>query len=46
MTIKELKKLLTKIPDDYIVWDFSCVREIDEENIIISHEQKLLGYEN
>lgn len=46
MTVKELKSLLTEIPDDYVVWDFSCVREIDKDNIVISHDQKLLGYAN
>lgn len=46
MTVKELKKLLAKIPDDYIVWDFSCVREINKEDIVISHDQKVLGYAN
>ena len=46
MTVKELKYLLTKIPDDYTVWDFSCVREIDKDNIVISHDHKRVGYEN
>ena len=46
MTVKELKKLLAKIPDNYIVWDFSCVREINKDDIVISHEEKVIGYAN
>jgi hypothetical protein len=46
MTVKELKELLKDIPDDFIVWDYSCVREIDKNDIIIDLKEKIIGYEN
>ena len=46
MTVKELKELLKDIPDDFIVWDYGCVREIDKTDIIIDLKEKIIGYEN
>ena len=46
MTVKELKKLLDTIPDDYLVWDCSCCREITIDSIWINHEDKFIGYSN
>lgn len=46
MTVKQLKNLLKNIPDDFIVWDYCCVREIDENDIIIDLKEKIIGYEN
>ena len=46
MTVKELKELLKTIPDDFIVWDYCCVREINKDDIIIDLKEKMIGYEN
>ena len=46
MTVKELKELLKDIPDDFIVWDYGCVREINKDSIIIDLKEKIIGYEN
>lgn len=46
MTVKELKKLLDKLPDDYLVWDCACCREITIDSIWVNHKDKFIGYTN
>ena len=46
MTIKELKKMLENIPDDYIFFDRASVKEITKDQIDIDNKEKIVGFIN
>ena len=46
MTIKELKKMLESIPDDYIFFDRASVREITKNQIDVDNKEKIVGFIN
>lgn len=46
MTIKELKKFLENIPDNYEFWDNPCLRPVEIENLEVDKKSKKIWYYN
>ena len=44
MTVKELKRFLRAIPDDYTIVDACNLTEIIEQELVVGHKNKVLIY--